>query len=282
MKNLLSFFLVMVVVITSCKDGEQTKSNEASGKSGVILGKADPVTQVIGFFNDIMNQKYENAFARQNNELWKPFEKFKSVNGYGGITTIEVYDAKLVEMTNTSAQVYLQYFAADPHNKDGIFKQYFMLNKIDSNWIIVNSTVIRDKRTIYGEGSGTVNFTRTNNGQMSVPVVINNTLKINFILDSGASEVNISSVVLLTLIQTGTVDDDDYLGTEKYKLANGSIVQSHRFLLKTLQIGNFLLENIPASVSDSINSPMLLGQNVLNQFGKITIDQKNNQLIISQ
>jgi len=49
-----------------------------------------------------------------------------------------------------------------------------------------------------------------------VAVVINSSLKLNFIFDPGASDVSISPDVALTLIRTGTVTDKDFIGTKTY------------------------------------------------------------------
>ena len=57
-------------------------------------------------------------------------------------------------------------------------------------------------------------------GVYEIPVIINGSLKLNFIFDAGASDVSISPDVALTLVRTGTVTDADFLGTETYKFAD--------------------------------------------------------------
>jgi hypothetical protein len=52
-----------------------------------------------------------------------------------------------------------------------------------------------------------------------VPVVINDALKLDFIVDSGASDVSIPADVVLTLMRTGTINGSDFIGTETYRLA---------------------------------------------------------------
>ena len=114
-----------------------------------------------------------------------------------------------------------------------------------------------------------------NGGVYEIPVFINSSLKLNFIFDSGASDVSVSPDVALTLIRTGTVTDKDFIGTATYKFADGSIAKSKIFILKELQIGNKTITNVRASISNSLEAPLLLGQSVLNKFGKVTIDYKN-------
>lgn len=105
-----------------------------------------------------------------------------------------------------------------------------------------------------------------------IPITINDVLKINFIFDAGASDVSISPDVALTLIRTGTVSDSDFRGSETYKFADGSIAKSKVFIIKEIRIGDKVVRDIKASISNSINAPLLLGQSVLNKFGKVTID----------
>lgn len=50
------------------------------------------------------------------------------------------------------------------------------------------------------------------NGVYRVPVVINGVLPLQFVLDSGAADVSIPADVFLTLLRTGTIDNNDYIG----------------------------------------------------------------------
>jgi hypothetical protein len=53
-------------------------------------------------------------------------------------------------------------------------------------------------------------------GTYVVPVLINKAITLNFIIDSGASDVSIPADVVSTLIRTGTLQDSDFLGTQTY------------------------------------------------------------------
>jgi aspartyl protease family protein len=127
-----------------------------------------------------------------------------------------------------------------------------------------------------------VKLVRVNAGVYEIPVELNGVLKINFIFDSGASDVSISPDVALTLIRTGTIKDDDFIGTQTYSFADGSTATSRVFILKQIKIGNTYYKNIRASISNSIDAPMLLGQSVLQRIGKFTIDNNTNTLIIQE
>lgn len=116
-------------------------------------------------------------------------------------------------------------------------------------------------------------------GVYEIPISINGVLKLNFIFDAGAADVSISSDVALTLIRTGTLKNEDFIGSETYKFADGSTAKSKVFLIKEIQIGNKKVFNIKASISNSLTAPLLLGQSVLNKFGKVTIDYKNEIIL---
>lgn len=114
-----------------------------------------------------------------------------------------------------------------------------------------------------------VKYTKSG-GVYLIPVLINDVLQMKFIIDSGASDVSISPDVVLTLIKTETIKKRDWLPGKQYQLADGSIVQSDRFNIRTLKIGNRILKNVACSISNSIDAPMLLGQSALEQLGNFT------------
>jgi len=117
-------------------------------------------------------------------------------------------------------------------------------------------------------------------GVYKVPVELNGVLKMDFIFDSGAADVSISSDVALTLLRTGTIMDADWLPGAYYRFADGSIAKSARFILRSVKVGNKTINNVTCSISNSINAPMLLGQSVLSKFGKYTFDYNAGKLIL--
>lgn len=121
---------------------------------------------------------------------------------------------------------------------------------------------------------------KSNNGVFSVPVELNGVLKMDFIFDSGASDISISPDIALTLIKAGTIKNEDWLPGAYYSFADGSTAKSERFKLHSVKIGNKVIKNATCSISNSINSPMLLGQSVLSKFGKYSFDNKQKILTI--
>ncbi len=117
------------------------------------------------------------------------------------------------------------------------------------------------------------------NGTFEVPVLINGLIPLNFIVDSGASDVSIPADVALTLMRTGTVQNSDFLGSATYTLADGSTVPSARFTIRSLKVGNQTLHNVDASVGNA-NGPLLLGESFLSRFHSWSIDNSRNVLAL--
>lgn len=105
-----------------------------------------------------------------------------------------------------------------------------------------------------------------------------NGIPMDFIFDTGASNVSISSTEALFLIKQGLITDKDVIGNVNYKIANGKTLEGTKINLKTIEIQGLVLENVTATVVHELNSPLLLGQSVLSRLGKITIE--DNKLIV--
>jgi clan AA aspartic protease (TIGR02281 family) len=116
-------------------------------------------------------------------------------------------------------------------------------------------------------------------GVYEVPVEVNGAITLNFILDTGASEVNIPADVALTLYRAGTIRESDFLPGQTYRLADGSLLKSSRFLLQSLKIGKNRIANVPASIGNTA-SPLLLGQSFLERLGAWGIDSQKQVLTI--
>lgn len=117
-------------------------------------------------------------------------------------------------------------------------------------------------------------------GVFRTEVSLNGVVNIDMIIDSGASEVSISPDVASTIIRSGTVEEDDWLDSKTYVFADGSRAKSKRFNLDTIKIGNHTIRNVAVSISNDIESPLLLGQNVLSRLGEVTFDYENSRIII--
>jgi clan AA aspartic protease (TIGR02281 family) len=120
---------------------------------------------------------------------------------------------------------------------------------------------------------------RIEGGTYVVPVLINNAITLDFIVDSGASDVSIPADVVSTLVRTGTLKDSDFLGQKTYVLADGSTVPSQTFRIRSLKVGDKILENVYGSVASSQGS-LLLGQSFLSRFKSWSVDNTKHSLVL--
>jgi hypothetical protein len=117
-------------------------------------------------------------------------------------------------------------------------------------------------------------------GVYTLPVRINRVITLNFILDSGASEVCVPANVVLTLLKAGTINEKDFLPGQKYRLADGSILKGARFMIRELDVSGFKISDVPAFVAP-VAGPLLLGQSFLSRAGNWAIDNERQLLMIS-
>lgn len=117
------------------------------------------------------------------------------------------------------------------------------------------------------------------NGVYQVPIWVND-VKMHFIFDTGASTVSISETEVNFLIKEGTLTQDDFIGSANFVDANGDVSEGSIINLKSIKVGNRTLHNVKASVVHNLNAPLLLGQTVLEQFGKISIDNKKGEITL--
>lgn len=116
-------------------------------------------------------------------------------------------------------------------------------------------------------------------GTYVVSGLINNALTLKFVVDSGATDVAIPADVVSTLIRIGTLGKSDFIGSQVYKLADGSLVPSATFRIKSLKIGDIVLQNVTGSVSSASGDP-LLGQSFLRRFKSWSIDNSSHSLVL--
>jgi clan AA aspartic protease (TIGR02281 family) len=117
------------------------------------------------------------------------------------------------------------------------------------------------------------------NGVLKVPVRINNSITLNFILDSGASDVQIPEDVARTLIRMKAIAREDYLGQETYTLADGGQHRESKIRIRVLRVGNVEMNNVAASVGDT-RGELLLGQSFLRKLKSWSIDNDRGVLVL--
>lgn len=118
------------------------------------------------------------------------------------------------------------------------------------------------------------------NGVKTVPVTINDVIGVDMIVDTGCSGALISVSEARYLAEKGALTIDDLLGAENIVIADGSIVENMVVHLKKLSIGGKLTAtDVTATVSNNIQAPLLLGNEVLNRVKSIAIDNEKRQIL---
>jgi clan AA aspartic protease (TIGR02281 family) len=105
-----------------------------------------------------------------------------------------------------------------------------------------------------------------------------NGLKLRFIFDTGASNVCISLSEATFMLKNGYLDTDDIIGSSSSIIADGSLVENTRIILREIEIGGLKLYNVNAVVMHNIEAPLLLGQSAIQKLG--TVQLQGDELII--
>jgi len=116
-------------------------------------------------------------------------------------------------------------------------------------------------------------------GIFVVPVEINGKITLDFVIDSGASDVSVPADVVSVLIRTGTIRSSDFIGEQTYILADGTEAPSPVFTIRSLKIGGHIVESVRASIA-SPKASLLLGQSFLRHFKSWSIDNAKHALVL--
>jgi clan AA aspartic protease (TIGR02281 family) len=114
-------------------------------------------------------------------------------------------------------------------------------------------------------------------GVFLLPATVNGSTNVYFIVDSGATNVQIPEDIAEQMKQAGTLTEADFLGQRRFILADGSGVNQRIFRLRNLKIGNRSMENVLAALSAPRSRP-LLGQSFLRRLEWWKIDNVKNSI----
>lgn len=119
---------------------------------------------------------------------------------------------------------------------------------------------------------------RNENGVKYVAVKVNG-VGLEMIFDTGCSGALISVAEANYLYQKGKLTQDDIIGTAQSQIADGSMVENMVVNLKEVVINDQIFcPNVSATVSENINAPLLLGNEILDRLATIKIDNENETL----
>ena len=117
----------------------------------------------------------------------------------------------------------------------------------------------------------TVLIMRKMNSVYYVPCKING-LKADFIFDTGAGMISLSSSFAKQLVEMGRLSEKDIVGKANSIIADGSASQVLVANIKDVEIGGLHLHDVKATIKEQQNAPLLLGQSAIEKLGKVTID----------
>ncbi|MFT6334765.1 MAG: putative aspartyl protease [Halioglobus sp.] len=117
------------------------------------------------------------------------------------------------------------------------------------------------------------------NGVYKIPIIINESLKIDFIYDSGASDILIPLDVFKTLVRMDKIKSSDLRSVKNYIIADGTTIESQTFIIRSLKLGDIEVNDVLASVGP-IESELLLGQSFQKRFKEVRIDNRTSTLIV--
>lgn len=119
----------------------------------------------------------------------------------------------------------------------------------------------------------------TEGGVKIVTIKVNN-IPLDFIFDTGASLISISETEARFLVKQGTLTEEDFLGVQEFIDANGDISEGLLVNLREIDIEGYKLYNVKASIVQNTNAPLLLGQSLLEKFAQVTIDNRNEKIVL--
>src|SRR5690554_3179740 len=112
-----------------------------------------------------------------------------------------------------------------------------------------------------------------------IPCEING-IPLEFIFDTGATNVTISSTEADFLFKHNFLTADDIKESIHYRTASGEIREGTKVLLREFKISGQPLYNVTAIIVHNQEAPLLLGMSALNQLGSIEI--KDGKLIVNE
>lgn len=118
-------------------------------------------------------------------------------------------------------------------------------------------------------------------GVKAVPVSINGCpAEFDMLIDSGCSGTLISLAEANYLYEKGYLSNDDIIGVSQSMIANGQIVNNMEIILRSIVIdGQIYCNNVRAQVSENVQAPLLLGNEILNRAASYSIDNVNKKII---
>jgi len=114
-------------------------------------------------------------------------------------------------------------------------------------------------------------------GVFVLPALVNGSAEAYFVVDSGASNVQIPQEIADELTRQGLLGPSDSLGDRAFVVADGRKLVQRTIRLRSIRVGNRTMDNVLASVG-APHSQALLGQSLLRRLNWWKIDNIKNAI----
>ena len=171
--------------------------------------------------------------------------------------------------------------------KHGDGAEYYNDGRIwEGNWIEgeqteghFNNENYYDPNHIKGQQiSSTINLKEIEKDAFYISIDFNG-LKKDFTFDTGATDLTISSDLLLELERYGIKIRDLKIDAGSAKIESGELVSSKYYVIDNIRIGDYLLNNVVVTVGAKGTSS-LCGIRLFNKFSNVHWDMQKEQLIL--
>ncbi len=114
-------------------------------------------------------------------------------------------------------------------------------------------------------------------GVFVLPALLNGSTEAYFVVDSGASNVQIPQEIADELTRRGLLGSSDSLGDHAFVVADGRKLVQRTIRLRSIRVGDRTMDNVLASIG-APHSQALLGQSLLRRLNWWKIDNVRNAI----
>lgn len=120
---------------------------------------------------------------------------------------------------------------------------------------------------------------RNVDGLYKAPVRLNDSVTLDFAIDTGAADVSMSDEVVDALTKSGAIDKADIKGSQTYVLADGSKIKCRALIIRKMQLGKQEAKDVEGSTCPG-KALLLLGQSFFKKLGSWSMDLNKNLMIV--
>jgi len=137
----------------------------------------------------------------------------------------------------------------------------------------------REIQLVLDPGESVVNYRSGDKGEVYVPCILNGYNLIFTLETFEKSALRMSLEQAMKLLTDGAINRNDFEGDAERVLGAGTISDLAVFNIRELRIGDKIANNLKVTVHHRQTDPLVIGENVLRQFGDFSINRNNRQII---